>query len=406
MQSPDPFMPHNDVAIARLEPDGSLDSNFDGDGMFTHDPLAGGGDLPGAVASLEEGGFVVTGPARNMVPPGVFLSVARFAANGEWVSGWGPRGRGAVKTGDDIEVLADGRIVIAGGADGPAPTVVVRLLSNGREDPSFSGDGVDTAEAFVDLPKHETGSSVAVQPSGRIVVGATGYNDGGTNDPDGQFGLLRFLAKGGLDPYFAGDGRQQPAFEKGAAQLTSIDLQGQRIVAVGGVGVGSGNSDFALAVYDGRVADPPAPLLVRAPNKVPDSNIRRPSLRPLARRPVRFRGTAADDGRVAKVEVALLRVRSPKGRPKRCLWLRNRRSRLARRGHARRGGCARFRRFVRADGTTRWHLRLRRGLPRGRYLLYSRATDDRGTREKRFSVRDRNRLSFTVRPARSSSPRP
>jgi hypothetical protein len=51
---------------------------------------------------------------------------------------------------------------------------------------------------------------------------------------------------------------------------------------------------------------------------------------------------------------------------------------------------------MRAAGTKRWRFRLSRGLPAGRYLLYSRATDNRRARERHFSARDRNRVKISI----------
>ena len=278
------------------------------------------------------------------------------------------------------------------------------MRPDGSYDQTFSGDGEDQAEIVAGAPGFESGTSVVVQPSGRILVGVGVTGTNGDLPPNAAFGLMRLLRDGGLDRSFAGDGRQATRFGPGASGLTAVASRGSRIIAAGSAGIGTGNSDFAVAAYDGGVSAAPTPS--PRSNRSPDSNIRRLARRPRAGRPIRFRGTASDDGRVARVDLALLRARTPQGRPKRCLWLRNRRSGFAQQGNARRGRCTRLGRFVRADGTTRWRLRLRRGLPAGRYVLYSRATDDRGAREKRFSARDRNRLSFTVRRASAPSPRP
>ena len=53
--------------------------------------------------------------------------------------------------------------------------------------------------------------------------------------------------------------------------------------------------------------------------------------------------------------------------------------------------------FRRAIGTTSWRLKLKRPLAKGRYVVYSRATDTAGQRERRFSARDKNRKIVVVR---------
>jgi hypothetical protein len=103
--------------------------------------------------------------------------------------------------------------------------------------------------------------------------------------------------------------------------------------------------------------------------------------------------------RVAKVEVAVLQERAT-GKAARnvrgsCRWLRNSRARFVR-VRATRGRCA-TPRWLRATGTTRWKFRLAQGLPAGRYVVMSRATNRAGLSEDRFSAADRNRRTFTVR---------
>ena len=106
-------------------------------------------------------------------------------------------------------------------------------------------------------------------------------------------------------------------------------------------------------------------------------------------RPVLAR-TAQVRARVAKVEVALVRRVG-----RRCLWLRTARARFVRR-RAVNGKCER-QVWLRARGTTRWAYRIRRRLPRGRYVLYSRATDAAGVSEAVFTSRRRNRFALRLR---------
>ena len=102
----------------------------------------------------------------------------------------------------------------------------------------------------------------------------------------------------------------------------------------------------------------------------------------------RFAGTARL--RPARMHVAVLRERG-----RRCAWLRSQDGAFtdARRGSDDDCGSPRW---LLADGTTSWRLVLRRALPPGRYVVYSRATSGEGFREARFSAADRNRIAFRV----------
>jgi uncharacterized delta-60 repeat protein len=391
-----------DSAVARLAPDGSPDMTFGYNGVYTLDLSGEGLEHLGAVAPLPDGGFTVTGGSAYIGAPPPELVTRRFAQSGDEVEGFNRSREGRlVASGEAIDVQADGRTVIAGGAR-TRGVGVLRLLPDGSYDRSFSGDGEDSARIVAGAPGIESGRSVAVQTSRRIVVGAVAYAEDGGQLEGLAFGLLRFRPDGGLDTSFAGDGRQATRFGAGSSSLSAVALQGSRILAVGTAGLGSGDADFALAGYDGRVAEP-SPL---GRDGAPDSNIRRLRRPVRPGRSLRIRGTASDDHDVAKVEVALRRVRASQRRRRRCSWLRTRRSAFTRRVPSGSARCSRLRRFIRADGTDRWRLALPRGLPAGRYVVFSRATDDRGARERRFSARDRNRLAFTVRRKRSSARRP
>jgi hypothetical protein len=134
----------------------------------------------------------------------------------------------------------------------------------------------------------------------------------------------------------------------------------------------------------------------------PDSRIRRASVLGFSGRARRGRLGA----RLASVEIAVLRltrrVRAFKGLPapwatgrKRCSWLRNKQARF-KRVRARGRTCERAV-WLRARGKRRWRFELKRRLPAGRYVLYSRARNRAGASEQSFNKRDRNRRSFRVR---------
>jgi hypothetical protein len=60
------------------------------------------------------------------------------------------------------------------------------------------------------------------------------------------------------------------------------------------------------------------------------------------------------------------------------------------------GRCTKVR-WLRAQGTRRWRFKLRKTLPRGRYVIYSRALDKSGVPEQSFTARDRNRQVIRLR---------
>jgi DNA-binding beta-propeller fold protein YncE len=136
------------------------------------------------------------------------------------------------------------------------------------------------------------------------------------------------------------------------------------------------------------------------PNAEPASRIVGLRKRTSARRLRRFRGTARDDQGVRRVEVSVLRVQRRAARAGArarvtCRTLK-RNGHLSRAKRARRGRCTTGA-FLRTRGTTRWRLALRRRLPRGSYVAFSRAVDVTGKYETRFSRKRGNRIAFKVR---------
>lgn len=53
--------------------------------------------------------------------------------------------------------------------------------------------------------------------------------------------------------------------------------------------------------------------------------------------------------------------------------------------------------WINVQGKTRWRFKLRRKLPMGRYVIYSRAVDVQGLAESRFSRKLQNRRDFRLR---------
>jgi Tol biopolymer transport system component len=106
-----------------------------------------------------------------------------------------------------------------------------------------------------------------------------------------------------------------------------------------------------------------------------------------------IRGTATDDHAIARVQVSIVRRVSINGHA-RCRALTARRRWQLYRPTGR--SCApRF--LLRARGTTTWSLRLKRGMPTGGYTITTRAIDDAGQREARFSTRLGNRRTVRAR---------
>jgi uncharacterized delta-60 repeat protein len=226
--APSSFDP-GDFAVARFNSDGSLDSSFAGNGRVRTD--FGGGEDAMDVALQPDGKVVVVGG------PGIYgapWAVARYNPNGSLDPSFDGDGKivtdfgGGAQGAFGVALQPDGKIVVAGWRGeqgGPANrgVAVARYLPDGSLDASFSGDG----RAVEQIANSDTGRDVVLQPNGKIVVaGQTG------GDPD--FMLTRFLPDGRVDRSF-GNGTGFLEIDFGGhdyAWRVAIDAEG-RILGAG-----------------------------------------------------------------------------------------------------------------------------------------------------------------------------
>ena len=151
------------VAVARLNPNGSLDTTFSGDGKLVFS--WGAISRATAVLVLPNGKLLVGGFSG---PEGGNMQVARLTANGALDGTFGTGGKAAVDFGGDdfgaaIARQANGRILIAGRST-TAGAVVARLRANGALDPDFGGGDGRVTVGGGSL------SAVLVQPDRKIIV--------------------------------------------------------------------------------------------------------------------------------------------------------------------------------------------------------------------------------------------
>jgi uncharacterized delta-60 repeat protein len=221
------------VAVARLNPSGSRDTSFSGDGkkIFSWGPNS----RAQAVLVLPSGKIMVAGFSA---PEGGNLGVARLDPKGALDATFGTGGKVEVDFGGDdaglaIARQADARILVAGQSSAVG-AVVVRLRTNGALDTDFDGDG------RVTLPGIPSGSAraVLVQPDGKIVVA-------GNANGSQTMTVTRLMPNGSLDTSFDGDGTATIDFGSLADRAEDAVLQPDGKIVVAGSTQGTG--DFAVA---------------------------------------------------------------------------------------------------------------------------------------------------------------
>jgi uncharacterized delta-60 repeat protein len=184
--------PATDFAIARLNPDGTLDRSF-GDGGKVSFHLGSDQELFSRVVVLRDGRFVAAGTRAGTT---VF---ARFTADGALDPTFGTgaipgvvsdkaRARGGSWWLKAMHVLDNGALVACG------YRAVIRLLADGSMDPGFGTDGA--AEVRTGTATDRAESCVGMPDGTTVVAGADG--------PD--LLLYRLTPDGNLDTTFADGG--------------------------------------------------------------------------------------------------------------------------------------------------------------------------------------------------------
>jgi uncharacterized delta-60 repeat protein len=222
------------IQVARLKPNGQLDTTFGAGGIATSD--FGGDDFGLAMARQANGRILVAGVSQPTSPtdPTLGAVVTRLRAIGELDPDFDGDGRVTLPgTSNARAVLVqpqDGRIVVAGTANGSQKMTVTRLLRGGSPDPTFDGDGTATIDfAFV------LTTGAALQPDGRIVVAGS---------TSGDFAIARLNPNGSPDTTFGAAGKATVDFG-GPTFANAVALQPNgRIVVVGEREAGH---DFAVA---------------------------------------------------------------------------------------------------------------------------------------------------------------
>ncbi|NNE66564.1 MAG: hypothetical protein HKN33_08350 [Pyrinomonadaceae bacterium] len=185
----------------RLNTDGTIDESFGGGSIPRVDLFTGGTtriydvliqpDGKIVAGGFNEGGFTIA----RMNPDGSFDH--RFGKDGKIITPTGtPNGRAY-----SIALQSDGKIVAAGNSSGNSGNqmVIARYGSDGTIDTSFDGDGIVTTT----VGSFDTRvRSVIAQTDGKIVVG--GYTADSAEDDD--LLLIRIESDGSFDPTFGTDG--------------------------------------------------------------------------------------------------------------------------------------------------------------------------------------------------------
>ena len=224
---------NHDLALARFDSNGSLDTSF-GNGTGRVTTNFGGDDYGHGVVLQPDGKIIAVGSSNTGT---YYIALARYNSNGSLDPTFGS-GSGMVTSpfgwGAAVVLQNDGKILVAGGY---GDFILARYHSNGTLDTSF-GNG--TGRVATDFGADEGGDAVALQPDGKIVVAGHRYSSNRI-----EIALSRYNNDGSLDIGFgAGTGKALTYINNSNIPGDALALQPDGKIVVAGA-----NGQFAVVRY-------------------------------------------------------------------------------------------------------------------------------------------------------------
>ena len=184
-------------ALARYNPDGSLDESFGAHGKVTTG-FADGGAAFGA--AMQSNGKIIAAGCGNQQ-----FALARYNADGSLDQSFGAGEQvltGFAANSSDcaysVAIQTDGKIVAAGTSEDSSTSkfALARYNSNGSLDTTFGTQGKVTTHFTAN--SIDEGSAVVIQPDGKILV---------VGDSDANLAVVRYNKNGTLDTNFGTSGK-------------------------------------------------------------------------------------------------------------------------------------------------------------------------------------------------------
>jgi uncharacterized delta-60 repeat protein len=223
-----------------LTSDGAMDNDFGLEFAMTYTKSQD-------MAIQGDGKIVVGGYTRTDYSQDEDFLLARYNTDGSLDTSFGKNGLSIVDIGltydeaNVIEIQSDGKILLAGDTCDDThmncQMGMARFNTNGSLDTSFGVGGIITTKAGKDM---FVINDITLQSDGKIILGGTGYNAGGSGFPDSDFILVRYNQSGVLDSSFGSAGIV-------VTDIGNADGISSLLIQTDGKILAAGNSAYYLA---------------------------------------------------------------------------------------------------------------------------------------------------------------
>jgi uncharacterized delta-60 repeat protein len=247
-----------DFALVRYNPDGSLDTSFGPGGSVTTD-FNGGYDAGFALAIQPDDKIVVAGTAYNNPSNCKDFALARYNPDGSLDDSFGSRGKvltNALISDDEINsvvIQPDGKIVAAGTTSNCDPYsnwgsdfALARYNPDGSLDNTFGSGGI----TITDFKFFDFGSAVALKSDGKIVVTGAIGTPSETCEIVCDIGVASYNPDGSPDSTFGTNGKVTTRFFGFFEWARAVAVQSDGKIIIAGIASDISSCDIALARYN------------------------------------------------------------------------------------------------------------------------------------------------------------
>jgi uncharacterized delta-60 repeat protein len=228
------------VALVRYNPNGSLDTDFDTDGIVLTQVSASNEDY-GVAVKIQSNGKIVVG-VQSRIEFNYEFVLLRYNSNGSLDTDFDTDGKVITNLpkGEnifDIELQNDKIIAVGYQGNSNDDVFAARYSSNGSLDTSFGTNGFFTYDF---ASNHNYATSVAITSDNKIVVGGR-YANGAGYSPF----VLRLTSNGALDTGFDSDGI---LIQTTDGSIDDVVLQSDdKIITIGTVDIATVNSKIGVS---------------------------------------------------------------------------------------------------------------------------------------------------------------